>query len=242
MPSTSRSLALIGMALGLVVVVYVGGKFAMSETSLVDEPAQPPAKPATGTDGKNAKQPDAQSAATVTFGNGCFWCTEAVFQRLKGVKTVVSGYSGGHVKHPTYQQVCTGATGHAEAIQITYDPKEISFDDLLAVFWYSHDPTTKDRQGNDVGTQYRSVIFYHSDEQKQLAEKYKKKLDESGIYRAPIVTEIVPFTEFFPAEDYHQNYYNQNSGQPYCRAIIGPKVEKLKKAFKDKLKSKEAHP
>ena len=183
MPSASRSLALIGMALGLVVVVYLGGKFAMSETSLVDEPAQPPAKPATGTDGKDAKESDAHPTATATFGNGCFWCTEAVFQRLKGVKTVVSGYSGGHVKHPTYRQVCTGTTGHAEAIQITFDPKVIPFDDLLAVFWHSHDPTTKDRQGNDVGTQYRSVIFYHSDEQKQLAEKYKKKLDESGLYR-----------------------------------------------------------
>ena len=175
--------------------------------------------------------------ATATFGNGCFWCTEAVFQRLKGVKTVVSGYSGGSVKNPTYRQVCTGTTGHAEAIQITYDPKEISYEDLLAVFWHTHDPTTKDRQGNDVGTQYRSVIFYHSDEQKQLAEENKKKLDESGLFRAPIVTEIVPSTEFYRAEDYHQNYYNQNSGQPYCRAMIGPKLEKLKKVFKDKLKT-----
>jgi peptide-methionine (S)-S-oxide reductase len=150
---------------------------------------------------------------------------------------VVSGYSGGTVKNPTYRQVCTGTTGHAEALQITFDPKEISYEDLLAVFCHTHDPTTKDRQGNDVGTQYRSVIFYHSDEQKQLAEKNKKKLDESGLFPAPIVTEIVPATEFYPAEDYHQNYYNQNSGQPYCRAIIGPKVEKLKKVFKDKLKT-----
>ena len=134
-------------------------------------------------------------------------------------------------------QVCTGTTGHAEAIQITYEPKEISYEDLLAVFWHSHDPTTKDRQGNDVGTQYRSVIFYHSDEQKQLAEKNKKKLDESGLFPAPIVTEIVPFTEFYRAENYHQDYYNQNSRQPYCRAIIGPKLEKLKKVFKDKLKT-----
>jgi peptide-methionine (S)-S-oxide reductase len=240
MPLAKRLLVLLGMASGLTVALYLGGTFAMSAPSTVDEPAQPPAQPATGTDGKDAKQPD--TTAVVTFGNGCFWCTEAVFQRLKGVKTVVSGYSGGHVKNPTYRQVCTGTTGHAEAIQITYDPKEIPFDDLLAVFWHSHDPTTKDRQGPDVGTQYRSVIFYHSDEQKQLAEKYKKKLDESRLYRAPIVTEIVPFTEFYPAEDYHQNYYNQNSGQPYCRAIIGPKLEKLKKAFKEKLKTEETHP
>ena len=182
MPSTRRLLRSSGTALGLFVAAFVGGTFAMSESFTA---AAPPAdKPA--------------ETETATFGNGCFWCTEAVFQRLKGVKTVVSGYSGGSVKNPTYRQVCTGTTGHAEAIQITYDPKEISYDDLLAVFWHTHDPTTKDRQGNDVGTQYRSVIFYHSDEQKQLAEKYKKKLDASGLYRAPIVTEIVPFTEFYP--------------------------------------------
>ncbi len=235
MPAANRLLSLLGMALGLVIVVYLGGRFAMSESSTVDEPAQPPKESPKNTQPAPAKEP--AGSATATFGNGCFWCTEAVFQRLKGVKTVVSGYSGGSVKNPTYRQVCTGTTGHAEAIQITYDPKEITYEDLLAVFWHSHDPTTKDRQGNDVGTQYRSVIFYHSDEQKQLAEKYKKKLDESGLFRAPIVTEIVPFTEFYRAEDYHQNYYNQNSGQPYCRAIIGPKLEKLKKVFHDKLKT-----
>jgi peptide-methionine (S)-S-oxide reductase len=233
MASANRLLALMGIALGLAVAVYLGGKFAMSETSLADEPAQPAPKSATGTAPDPGKQPETTIA---TFGNGCYWCTEAVFQRLKGVKTAVSGFSGGTVKNPTYRQVCTGTTGHAEAIQITYDPKEISYEDLLAVFWHTHDPTTKDRQGNDVGTQYRSVIFYHSDEQKQLAEKFKKKLDESGLFPAPIVTEIVPFTEFFRAEVYHQNYYNQNSGQPYCRYNIGPKLEKLKKVFKDKLK------
>jgi peptide-methionine (S)-S-oxide reductase len=233
MPSANRLLALMGIALGLAVAVYLGGKFAMSETSLPDEPAQPAPKSVTATPPDPSKEP---ATTTATFGNGCFWCTEAVFQRLKGVKTVVSGFSGGTVKNPTYRQVCTGTTGHAEAIQITYDPKEIPYEDLLAVFWHSHDPTTKDRQGNDVGTQYRSVIFYHSDEQKQLAEKNKKKLDESGLFPGPIVTEIVPFTEFYRAEDYHQNYYNQNSGQPYCRFNIGPKLEKLKKVFKDKLK------
>jgi peptide-methionine (S)-S-oxide reductase len=239
MPSAKQRLTLLGMALGLVGTLYVGGAFAMSAASTVDEPKQPPSQPATGADTKESEKP--AKLATATFGNGCFWCTEAVFQRLKGVTKVVSGYSGGHVKHPTYHQVCTGTTGHAESLQITYDPKEISFDDLLAVFWHTHDPTTKNRQGNDVGTQYRSVIFYHSEEQKRLAEKYKKKLDLSRLYHAPIVTEIVPFTEFFPAEDYHQNYYNQNSSQPYCRVIIGPKVEKLKKAFKDKLKDEETH-
>ena len=235
MPTVKRSLTLLGTALGLAVALYLGGKFAMSESSTLDAGDQPPSNDAKHAVPTPASEP--AGSATATFGNGCFWCTEAVFQRLKGVHHVVSGFSGGSVKNPTYQQVCTGTTGHAEAIQITYDPKEISYEDLLAVFWHTHDPTTKDRQGNDVGTQYRSAIFYHSDEQKQLAEKNKKKLDESGLFRAPIVTEIVPFTEFFRAEDYHQDYYNQNSRQPYCRAIIGPKLEKLKAAFKDKLKT-----
>jgi peptide-methionine (S)-S-oxide reductase len=235
MPSTKRLLTIFGVALGLAVALYLGGKLTMSESSADVEADEPPPKVAK----RAAPAPEKGQAgpATATFGNGCFWCTEAVFQRLKGVKTVVSGFSGGTVKNPTYRQVCTGTTGHAEALQITYDPKEISYEDLLAVFWHTHDPTTKDRQGVDVGTQYRSVIFYHSDEQKQLAEKNKKKLDESGLFPAPIVTEIVPATDFYPAEDYHQNYFNQNSGQPYCRAIIGPKVEKLKKVFKDKLKA-----
>jgi peptide-methionine (S)-S-oxide reductase len=240
MPLAKQHLPLLGIALGVVGTFYLGGVLAMSASSTVDEPKQPPANAGTTTDTKDTEKP--AKLATVTFGNGCFWCTEAVFQRIKGVKNVVSGYSGGTVKNPTYQQVCTGTTGHAECLQINYDPKEISFDDLLAVFWHSHDPTTKNRQGNDVGTQYRSVIFYHTDEQKELAEKFKQKLDESHLYRAPVVTEIVPFTEFFPAEDYHQNYYNQNSRAGYCRVVIGPKLEKLKKAFKNKLKTEEAHP
>ena len=223
MRSANRLLTTIGAALSLAVVVFVGGKFAMSGTSLMGQPGEPTAKSATGTAGEPAKS---AALATATFGNGCFWCTEAVFQRLKGVKSVTSGYSGGTVKNPTYRQVCTGATGHAEAIQITFDPKEISFDDLLAVFWHSHDPTTKDRQGNDVGTQYRSVIFYHSNEQKQLAEKYKKKLDESGLYRAPIVTEIVPFSEFYPGRRLSSELLQPKFGaQPYCRVMIGPKLE-----------------
>jgi len=171
-----------------------------------------------------------------TFGNGCFWCTEAIFQRLNGVEKVVSGYSGGKVKNPTYKEVCSGLTGHAEVIQITYDAKKISFDELLEVFWKTHDPTTLNRQGADEGTQYRSAVFYHTDEQKRLAEEYKKKLDASGAFDNPIVTEITPFTAFYPAEDYHQNYFNLNGTQPYCSFVIQPKVEKFEKVFKSKLK------
>lgn len=175
---------------------------------------------------------------TATFGAGCFWCVEAVFMNLKGVDSVVSGYSGGHIKNPAYKEVCNGNTGHAEVVQITYDPQVISFAELLEVFWQSHDPTTLNRQGNDVGTQYRSAIFYHNEEQKRLAEKYKKELDESDVFDDPIVTEITPFTNFYKAEDYHQNYFNENPYQPYCSIIIRPKVEKIKKVFKDKLKEK----
>jgi len=193
---------------------------------------------------KNSENPTAmnnQSAentelALATFGTGCFWCTEAIFQRLKGVSKVVSGYAGGTVKNPTYKDVCSGLTGHAEVIQITYDPKLISFPELLEVFWQTHDPTTLNRQGADVGTQYRSVIFYHTKEQKQLAESYKKKLTESGAFDDPIVTEISPLTEYYPAEDYHQNYYNLNGSAPYCSYVIQPKVDKFKKVFKAKLK------
>lgn len=171
-----------------------------------------------------------------TFGNGCFWCTEAIFQDLKGVQSAVSGYSGGQVENPTYKQVCTGNTGHAEVLQITYDPAVITFDELLEVFWQTHDPTTLNRQGNDIGTQYRSAIFYHNENQKKLSEEYKKKLNESGAFNKPIVTEIVPFKKFYKAEDYHQNYFNLNGDQPYCSAVIKPKVEKFKKVFKEKLK------
>ena len=171
-----------------------------------------------------------------TFGNGCFWCTEAIFQRLNGVDKVVSGYSGGKVKNPTYKEVCSGLTGHAEVIQITYDPKKITFDELLEVFWKTHDPTTLNRQGADEGTQYRSAVFYHSEEQKSLATEYRKKLDASGAFNNPIVTEITPFSEFYPAEDYHQNYFNLNGTAPYCSFVIQPKIEKFQKVFKSKLK------
>lgn len=179
---------------------------------------------------------DTTKYQVATFGEGCFWCTEAVFQRLNGVAKVESGYSGGTVPNPTYDAVCTGKTGHAEATQIFFDPKIISFKELLEVFWKTHDPTTMNRQGADVGTQYRSVIFYHNDEQKKLAEEYKQKLEAEKIWKDPIVTEISPFKNFYKAEDYHQDYYNRNGSQPYCTFVITPKIEKFEKVFKDKLK------
>lgn len=173
---------------------------------------------------------------TITLGTGCFWCTEAVFQQLEGVESATSGYSGGHVVNPTYEEVCNKTTGHAEVIQVVFDPKRISVDDLLEVFWQTHDPTTLNRQGNDVGPQYRSVIFYHNDEQRQKAEDYKAKLDKSGAWDKPIVTAIEPFKNFYKAEDYHQNYYNNNGNAPYCYFVIRPKLEKFEKVFKSKLK------
>ena len=173
---------------------------------------------------------------TATFGEGCFWCTEAVFERLKGVKSVVSGYSGGTVANPSYEEVCTGTTGHAETCQIIYDPDEISYQELLIVFFRTHDPTSLNRQGADAGTQYRSVIFYHDEKQKELAEFAKKKINEEKLYDKPVVTEITPFTKFYKAEDYHQNYYDKNPNQGYCAYVIAPKVEKFEKLFKDKLK------
>jgi peptide-methionine (S)-S-oxide reductase len=171
-----------------------------------------------------------------TFGGGCFWCTEAIFQRLRGVEKVVSGYSGGHVDNPTYEQVCAGNTGHAESIQISFNPAKVAYDSLLEVFWKTHDPTTKNRQGNDSGPQYRSVVFYHDAEQKRLAESYKAKLESEHIWNRPIVTEISQFTKFWPAEDSHQNYYNNNPSQGYCTIVITPKIDKFKKIFKDRLK------
>nr|WP_049756635.1 peptide-methionine (S)-S-oxide reductase MsrA [Chloroherpeton thalassium] len=173
---------------------------------------------------------------TATFGAGCFWCVEAVFQRVNGVLSVVSGYAGGEVEKPTYEQVCSGATGHAEVAQITFNPNEVSYEELLEIFWHTHNPTTLNRQGNDEGTQYRSVIFYHSNEQKKIAEASKAKANASGEWREPIVTEIVPYTKFFKAESYHQNYYNQHLYQPYCSFVISPKLEKFKSKFSDKLK------
>ncbi|HEX4413251.1 MAG TPA: peptide-methionine (S)-S-oxide reductase MsrA [Lacipirellulaceae bacterium] len=177
-----------------------------------------------------------EKLATATFGEGCFWCSEAVFQNLNGVKSVVSGYSGGTIENPSYQDVCTGRTGHAEVIQVTYDPAVISFENLLKVFWQTHDPTTLDRQGHDSGTQYRSAVFYHDDAQKRIAEQYKQQLDASKVFKDPIVTEITPFKNFYPAEKYHQNYFNLNPTQQYCQYVIRPKVEKFNKEFKAMLK------
>lgn len=180
--------------------------------------------------------PPAGESGSATFGSGCFWCTEAVFQQMKGVEKVVSGYSGGSVKNPTYAEVCTGTTGHPGVVQVTFDPGVVSYPELLEAFWRSHDPTTPDRQGHDVGPQYWSVIFYHSDRQRRLAERYKQKIDAAGVYSSPVVTEVVPFTEFYQAEAYHQNYYAQNTRQPYCRAVIRPKVDKLRQVFGDRIK------
>lgn len=172
-----------------------------------------------------------------TLGAGCFWCVEAAFEQLRGVERVVSGYSGGQVDKPTYKQICTGTTGHAEVVQVRFDPSELSFKDLLRVFFTVHDPTTVDRQGNDVGPQYRSAVFFHSPQQKQDAEGVIRELEAEGVWDSPIVTEITPFERFYEAEDYHQEYYRNNPSQPYCRIVISPKVAKFRKAFASRLKT-----
>jgi len=177
-----------------------------------------------------------KNLAVATFGNGCFWCTEAIFQQLRGVEKVISGYTGGSVKNPSYREVCNGTTGHAEALQITYDPDIISYRELLDVFFYTHDPTTLNRQGADVGTEYRSAIFYHDEIQKSEAEKIILQLEKEIVFNDKIVTEITPFDIFYPADDYHQNYYNNNKNQPYCRAVINPKLDKFMKKYQSKLK------
>jgi peptide-methionine (S)-S-oxide reductase len=173
---------------------------------------------------------------TITLGAGCYWCVEAIYSRVNGVISVTSGYSGGHVENPTYQDVCTGTTGHAEVIQLVYDPKSIPFAKILEIYFKTHDPTTLNRQGGDAGTQYRSVIFYSTEEQKRVAEEVKAVLDKSGIWSDPIVTSIEPFRNFYKAENYHQDYFENNSKQPYCQMVINPKVEKFEKLFKDYLK------
>ena len=173
-----------------------------------------------------------------TLGGGCFWCTEAVYLQLKGVVEVKPGYGGGHVKNPTYNEVCTGNTGHAEVVQITFDPEIVSFSEILEVFFVTHDPTTLNRQGNDVGTQYRSAIFYHSEKQKQTATEIIKALEKEKAYKNPIVTEVTAFDTFYVAEDYHINYFARNKNQPYCQYVVAPKVEKFQKVFKDKMKVK----
>ena len=170
---------------------------------------------------------------TATLANGCFWCSEAIFKRLKGVKSVLPGYSGGVVENPSYDQVCTGKTGHAESIEIQFDPKIISFEKILDIFWHTHDPTTLNRQGNDVGTQYRSAIFYHDEKQKEIAEKSRKELEKRGVYKNPIVTKITPFKQFYVAEDYHKNYYDNHQDVPYCIFVIDPKISKLLQQHED---------
>lgn len=176
------------------------------------------------------------TTVTATLAGGCFWCTEAIFKRLKGVISAEPGYTGGERENPSYDQVTTGATGHAEAIQIVFDPNVIPYEKILDVFWATHDPTTKDQQGNDVGTQYRSSIFYHDEKQKKTAEESKEKIEKEGMYKDPIVTEIVPFTNFYKAENYHQNYYDLNKDKSYCTYIISPKIQKLLKKFKKDVK------
>lgn len=173
---------------------------------------------------------------SATLGGGCFWCVEAVFDRLEGVTDVVSGYSGGQVDNPTYREVCDGTTGHAEVIQVTFDPAKLSFRDVLEVFFSVHDPTTLNRQGNDVGTQYRSAIFFHSDEQRRVAAEVINELNEGRAFSRPIVTEVSPFVRFYPAEDYHQEYFERNGGQPYCQFVVAPKVNKFRKQYATRLK------
>jgi peptide-methionine (S)-S-oxide reductase len=170
---------------------------------------------------------------TITLGAGCFWCTEAVFQRVNGVISVESGYAGGLIANPTYREVTSGLTGHAEVVQLVYDPSKVSLVNILEIFWRTHDPTTLNRQGADVGTQYRSAVFYHTAEQRETAEKLKQQLNKAGIWDKPIVTEVTAFDAFYKAEDYHQDYYNQNPNQPYCQFVIVPKLEKFEKLFKE---------
>ena len=216
----------LGLLVGASVVLWASGMFGRNGQDVRMLARTPSGPPPAG-------------SQQATFGAGCFWSTQVLFQQLRGVYSAVAGYSGGSVKNPTYAQVCTGTTGHAETVQITFDPTVISFSELLEVYWRTHNPTTRNRQGHDIGPQYRSVIFYHTSEQKELAEKSRRKLDASGVLGAPIVTEIVPFFEFYPAEGYHQNYYVDHPGQPYCAAVIRPKLEKFEKAFKDKLRNPE---
>lgn len=219
---TMYKVLLLGGILGLVIFLSCNNSQLQSQVFNTNEP-----------DNNNHHS---MKTDTATFGTGCFWCTEAVFQELAGVLKVTSGYSGGHVANPTYEQVCGKQTGHAEVVQIVYDPEKIGFDELLEVFWQVHDPTTKDRQGNDVGPQYRSAIFYNNDTQKELAEKYKNDLDKSGAYSNPIVTEISELKNFYSAEAYHQNFYSNNPNYGYCSYVIRPKLDKFQKVFKDKLR------
>lgn len=181
-----------------------------------------------------------ENLEVATLGGGCFWCVEAVYQEIAGVKKVVSGYAGGEVENPTYKAICRGNTGHAEVVQVYFDPEVITYEEVLTIFWHAHDPTTLNRQGNDVGTQYRSIILYHNDEQRKIAEKSKTETDASDLWSDPIVTQIEPLEKFYEAEGYHQNYYDQNkSANPYCTFVISPKVQKIRKRFSERLKENQ---
>jgi peptide-methionine (S)-S-oxide reductase len=186
---------------------------------------------------RSIAQPKSAAMEIATLGGGCFWCTEAIYKELKGVVSVTSGYSGGEIVNPSYREVCTGRTGHAEVIEIKFDPAIISFSEILEVFFATHDPTTLNRQGADVGTQYRSVIFYHGQKQKETAESVITRLNQENVYGKPVVTEVIAWKNFFPAEDYHQDYFENNPTQSYCQFVIAPKMEKFRKIFSDRLKS-----
>ena len=224
-----QSLAVSGFVVAAIVVGLAARWSVVAENPDLTRLSRSPAAP-------SPTSPPAAGLEQATFGAGCFWSTQAEFQQLIGVHSTVCGYSGGGVENPTYEQVCTGTTGHAEVVQVTFDPTVISYAELLDVFWHTHDPTTPNRQGADVGTNYRSVIFYHTPKQREAAELSKRKLEASGAFGVPIVTAIVPFSAFYPAEKYHQNYYVDHPGRSYCAAVIRPKLEIFAKAFANKLK------
>jgi peptide-methionine (S)-S-oxide reductase len=209
---------------------------SLSSPEAMESPIPMSSLSATAIDAQHSSTSSPANVEIATFAAGCFWCVEAVFQRVEGVEKVESGYCNGKTKNPTYKEVCSGTTGHAEACRITFNPKKISYKELLEIFWQTHDPTTLNRQGADVGTQYRSAVFYHTEEQRRLAEEYKAKLNAAKIWDNPIVTEITAADTFYVAEDYHQNYFNANGSQPYCAVVIRPKIEKFKKVFQSKLK------
>lgn len=231
----SSLLLIVGATLIVLGIAWAGTRTDPQENLIAGNASTPG-----GSERKPEEMESKKDLQTATFAGGCFWCTEAVFQELKGVYKVTSGYIGGTVANPTYEQVCTGQTGHAEATQIVYDPKEVSFEQLLEVFFKTHDPTTLNRQGNDVGTQYRSAIFYHTPEQKATAEAIIADLTKAKIYPDPIVTQVTAATQWYPAEDYHQNYYSQNPNQGYCAYVITPKVAKFRKVFADRLRKDAA--
>ena len=222
-------------AAAVLTLIALSGCYAIQDT--VQSPSENTSPSADQTESAKMQTPDGLAAAT--FAAGCYWCTEAVFQRIEGVQDVVSGAMGGHVENPTYRELCGGTSGHAECIHFNYDPAKVSYETLLEVFWKTHDPTTLNKQGADEGPQYRSAVFYHSEEQRELAEKYKAKLDEAGVFDSPIVTEITAASEFYSAKADHQNFYNSNPGNRYCSLVIRPKVDKLEAVFADKLKSSE---